>query len=296
MLRSPSRIAGRSVGFLRRRPRRRSRRGRRACARTCRSSRGRGCRRRPGCRNYGWRCRQRRPAACVERHGHVAGIVAAAHRHGVLLAEGQLRDDGDAVIALLADEGLMDVAELVEGLGRELLVRASWSPAGRGRRARARRGTPPTMPMRRRTELMFQLVTVSCTRGASGREEAGNWFGEREKSASRFRRLARAVAVVRACAGSRSRNSSDRAGGGCRGCRARPRSRSPADRSRSIASASLATRSKFSVIFEVPPSVERSSRRTDRMSPSMLAPVSVPSRARSMRSRTRNFSGVWPIE
>ena len=61
--------------------------------------------------------------ALIEHDGHVAGVIALAHRHCLLLGEGQLRDDGDAIIALVADEGLMDIARLRKGLGRELLVR-----------------------------------------------------------------------------------------------------------------------------------------------------------------------------
>ena len=61
--------------------------------------------------------------ALVEHHGHMAGVVALAHRHRLLFGKGQLRDDGDAIVALVADEGLVDIAGLAEGLGRELLVR-----------------------------------------------------------------------------------------------------------------------------------------------------------------------------
>ena len=58
----------------------------------------------------------------LELDREMAGVVLAAELECVRPGEGQPREDGHAVIALLAVNGLVDIARLAEGLAREEVV------------------------------------------------------------------------------------------------------------------------------------------------------------------------------
>ena len=58
----------------------------------------------------------------LEAHLDMPAIHVVAQADGVFFGEGPLREDGDAVIALLAVDGLVDIAQLPERLGGKEVV------------------------------------------------------------------------------------------------------------------------------------------------------------------------------
>ena len=113
----------------------------------------------------------------AERRLEVARIALGAEIARARGDDRQPRDDRDAVIALLAVERDMRIAERRRNSARgKLARRGTWSPAGTARRAAARSRYRATRPRRRRTELMFQVAIEKRSRrgranmAASGRK------------------------------------------------------------------------------------------------------------------------------
>ena len=98
------------------------------------------------------------PPAC-DAHGEMAAVGDLAEAAPLDDVERPARDGGDAVIALLAVDRDVLVAERCERARRETARPGISFPAGRARPARCSASRRSTIGMRRRTELMFQVAT-----------------------------------------------------------------------------------------------------------------------------------------
>ena len=97
--------------------------------------------------------------AALKHRRDMAGIVLAAEAFLMGSLEGKAREDGDAVIALLAVDRLMDIAELLERLGGEKRVgNLGLLKAKDVRRVGLQK--PGHQRARKRTELMFQVASL----------------------------------------------------------------------------------------------------------------------------------------